>query len=94
MVFAVCVLSVGARVPDVVTGDPGTEEFNTVPSPVMATEVTVPEPLDGVAYTNVPPLTVGTCPVVPIGRLVSDPPPLAPTRISPLEMVRAAPVPP
>ena len=47
-VFAVCVSKAGANVPVAVTGDPLTAALNTVPSPVMATEVT------GVAETSWP----------------------------------------
>lgn len=43
-VFTSWVFKDGARVPEVVIGDPVTAVLKTVPSPVMATEVTVPLP--------------------------------------------------
>lgn len=42
MIFAFCANSTGTNVPDVVIGDPVTDELNIVPSPVIATDVTVP----------------------------------------------------
>jgi hypothetical protein len=64
-VLAVCVSKAGANVPVVVTGDPLTVELNTVPSPVIATEVT------GVAETSWPLEFVPTN-----GALVGTEPPL------------------
>src|SRR6266446_1595550 len=42
--LAACVSSAGTSVPLVVIGEPVTVELKTTPSPVMATEVTVPVP--------------------------------------------------
>src|SRR5271166_3612144 len=67
MVLAVCVNSEGAKVPDVIIGDPLTVELNTTPSPVIATEVTVPVPYgsDGIsAATSARKVGVALEPVV------------------------------
>lgn len=51
-VLAVWVSKAGTSVPVVVIGDPETVELKITPSPVIATEVTVPVPAGRSAVTN------------------------------------------